>query len=171
LELPISVLRQQGAGRQLFSPLPFSLSQRTMGAHLLRMRMAILFLTVLSGACVSVRSTVLDPSYQVRPVPRDDVFVYFRGDTIPEHSQVAILAAIGGSELTTFCGLLDKLRDEAGKLGANAIITSWTISHWVDEPPPPEIGSADAIHVPSPQRPRLERAESRDTRTGVPEVC
>ena len=149
--------------------------------------MAILFLTVLSGACASVRSTVLDPSYQVRPVPGDDVIVYFEGDTIPEHSEVAILAVLGVSDLSTFSGVLDKLRDEAGKLGANAISTSWMIKNWPDdEPPPPEIGSATAIYVHSPRRPNGELwglvlpsasepkgwpSHERDTRTGMPTNC
>jgi hypothetical protein len=63
------------------------------------------------------------------------------------------------------------LRGEAGKLGANAIITDRTIGHWEGDPPPPDVGSATAVYVHSPQRLQLERAESRDTRTGVPKVC
>ncbi len=52
----------------------------------------------------------------------EDVEVYFQGDTIPEHQRVAVLSGKGNDAFTSRGQLLDKLRTEAGKLGANAII-------------------------------------------------
>ena len=86
------------------------------------MRKTILLAIILAAACVSVGKSVLDTSFQVNPVAKEDVFVYVEGDNIPEHTRVALLDAKGDTNLTDEGDLLNKLRDEAGKLGANAII-------------------------------------------------
>ncbi len=57
-----------------------------------------------------------------QPIARDDVHVYLPGDSIPEYTRIAILNAKGDSEMTNEGKMIDKLREEAGKLGANAII-------------------------------------------------
>ena len=79
-------------------------------------------LIVLIAACsgVSAGQSVLDSSFRATPIARDDVFVYAEGDSIPQHTHVALLDARG--EGTDDGSLLNKLREEAGKLGANAII-------------------------------------------------
>lgn len=79
-------------------------------------------LLVLLGGCVSVNKSVLDASFQDRPVPREEVRVFFADDEIPPHVRVAILSASGESEFTNQGQMIDKLREEAGKLGANAIV-------------------------------------------------
>lgn len=82
---------------------------------------AVLIGLALAG-CVSVGKTVLNRSYQSTPVARDDVYVYVPGDSIPEHTRIAILDAEGDADLFNNSDLLNKMREEAGKLGANAII-------------------------------------------------
>ena len=57
-------------------------------------------------------------------MPPDAVQVFFETDSIPEHTRVAILNASGSSGFTNEGQMIDKLREEAGKLGANAIILS-----------------------------------------------
>ena len=79
-------------------------------------------LPLLLGGCVSVNKSVLDHSFSQRVVPTQDVQVYFADDEIPEYTRVAILNASGDSGFTNQGQMIDKLREEAGKLGANAII-------------------------------------------------
>ena len=86
------------------------------------MRINAILAVVLVTACVSVGRSVVDTSFQMHPVERDDVFVYVGGDSIPEHTRVAMLDAKGNTDWTDEGDLLNKLREEAGKLGANAII-------------------------------------------------
>src|SRR5690554_1936345 len=83
---------------------------------------AVLATVLLATACVTVNKSVLSRSRIAYPVPRDDVQVYFAGDTVPEHERIAILTGSGDDEMTNQAQLIDKLREEAGKLGANAII-------------------------------------------------
>lgn len=81
---------------------------------------------LLLGACVSVNKSILDRSMMATPVPRDDVHVYLPGDSVPEHRRIAILNGKGDVDMTNEGQMLDKLREEAGKLGANAIILGET---------------------------------------------
>ncbi len=73
-------------------------------------------------ACVSVNKSVLAPNPTGRTFGEQDVYVYLPDDSIPEHTRVAILNAKGDSDVTDEGDMIDKLREEAGKLGANAII-------------------------------------------------
>ncbi len=77
---------------------------------------------LLVAACVSVNKSVLRPG--LPPVPVESVQVFFETDSIPEHTRVAILNAQGSSGFTNEGQMIDKLREEAAKLGANAIILS-----------------------------------------------
>ena len=79
-------------------------------------------LTLVISACVTVNKTVLDQSFVAAPVPKEDVHIYLPGDEVPEHTRIAILHAEGDVDLTDESDMIDKLREEAGKLGANAII-------------------------------------------------
>jgi hypothetical protein len=74
------------------------------------------------AACVSVNKSVLTPNPTGRTFREMEVYVYFRDDSIPEHTRVAILNARGDADTTDESDMIDKLREEAGKLGANAII-------------------------------------------------
>ena len=87
---------------------------------------AIMASAILSGGCVSVGRSVLDSSFQTNLIDRDDVLVYAEGDSVPQHVHVALLDAEGGSRASEGA-LLNKLREEAGKLGANAII--WGVTN------------------------------------------
>ena len=77
---------------------------------------------VIGTGCVSVNKSVLDATFQDRPVPTSQVRVFFADDEIPDHVRVAILNATGDSGMTNQGQMIDKMREEAGKLGANAII-------------------------------------------------
>ena len=77
---------------------------------------------LLLAGCVTVNKTVLDRSFMAAPVPKEAVHIYLPGDEVPEHTRIAILHAEGDMDMTDESDMIDKLREEAGKLGANAII-------------------------------------------------
>ncbi|MCJ7628737.1 MAG: hypothetical protein MUO50_10160 [Longimicrobiales bacterium] len=83
---------------------------------------SLLGLTLVLVACVSVNKSILERSYMSAPVPQEAVHVYLAGDEVPEHTRIAILNAQGDVDLTDEGQMIDKLREEAGKLGANAIV-------------------------------------------------
>jgi hypothetical protein len=88
--------------------------------------MRIWFLTVLvvalSSGCVMVNKSVLRDNPTGEVFAKEDVQVYFEDDTLPVHLRVAILTGKGHDEWTNEGQMVDKLREEAGKLGANAIV-------------------------------------------------
>lgn len=75
-----------------------------------------------AAACVSVNKSILAPNPTGRTFSEEQVYVYFEDDEIPEHTRLAILNAEGDVDTTDESDMIDKLREEAGKLGANAII-------------------------------------------------
>jgi hypothetical protein len=84
------------------------------------MRRFLLPLVVLAGCVTVSKSVLMDRSHS--PVARDDVYVFIAGDSIPESCQrVALLHASGAEDFTEEGDMIDKLREEAGKLGANAL--------------------------------------------------
>lgn len=72
--------------------------------------------------CVSVsKSVLMDRS--AYPVPRHEVGVILPGDSIPASCRrVALLHASGPEGFTDEGDMWDKLREESGKLGANAVL-------------------------------------------------
>lgn len=76
---------------------------------------------VFATACVSVsKSVLMDRSFA--PVPKLDVYVFLLEDEVPEDCErVALLSASGEVDWTDESQMIDKMREEAGKLGANAI--------------------------------------------------
>lgn len=74
------------------------------------------------AACVSVNKSILAPNPTGRTFEMESVYVYLEGDSVPEHTRLAILNARGDTDVTDESDMIDKLREEAGKLGANAII-------------------------------------------------
>jgi hypothetical protein len=79
---------------------------------------------LLVASCVTVSKSVLDPSFQSAPVPKEEVDVLLAsfGDEIPgDCTRVAILHASGPEDWTEEGDMIEKLRDEAGKLGANTV--------------------------------------------------
>lgn len=84
------------------------------------MKKLLLLAVVLSG-CVHVNKSVLVDRSD-RPVPKEEVQVFFDRDDMPETCQrVAYLHAAASEDFTNETKLADKLKDEAGKLGANAV--------------------------------------------------
>ena len=78
----------------------------------------------LLAACVSVNKSVLDASFQNTPVPQEKVAVLLAsvGDSLPEAcTRVAILHASGAEDWTDEADIVNKLRDETGKLGGNTV--------------------------------------------------
>ena len=68
------------------------------------MRRTALLFVVMAAACVSVGKSVLDTSFQASPIAEEDVFVYVAGDSIPEHTRVAMLDAKRNRNLSTTMG-------------------------------------------------------------------
>jgi len=87
-----------------------------------RARTAVLVLLLGMASCVRVNKSVLAPNPTGRTFDLEDVYVYFEDDDIPEHTRLAILNARGDADATDEGDMIDKLREEAGKLGANAIV-------------------------------------------------
>jgi len=76
------------------------------------------------AACVHVSKSVLSESYMGSPLPPGEVTVWLASmnDSIPSNCErVAILHASGAQDYTNEGQIFDKLREEAGKLGANAV--------------------------------------------------
>jgi hypothetical protein len=86
-----------------------------------RLATCVLAASILATACVSVsKSVLMDRSFA--PVPLQDVYVFLLDDPIPEDCErVALLSASGEVDWTDESQMIDKMREEAGKLGANAI--------------------------------------------------
>lgn len=78
-----------------------------------------LALLALAG-CVTVSESVLIRG--LPPVHPDNIVIYFADDEVPEHKRVAVLVGRGHYAATTEGKMYDKLREEAGKLGANGVI-------------------------------------------------
>jgi hypothetical protein len=84
-------------------------------------RLALLVPAALLAGCITVGKTVL-MDRSMYPIPRDDVYVYLANDTLPDGCErVALLHASGDVDWTDETDMIDKMREEAGKLGANAI--------------------------------------------------
>lgn len=76
---------------------------------------------VLAAGCVSVNTSMLDYGYMDDPYHQDDVGVFWQGDVVPDEcTRVAYLHASGTNNASE-AKILDKLREEAGHLGANAV--------------------------------------------------
>lgn len=88
----------------------------------MRKLLSVTVLAALSSGCITVSKSVMNDSYTYRPLNRDAVYVFLPGDEVCAHDRIAILAAEGDEEWTSEGAMIDKLREEAGKLGANAII-------------------------------------------------
>ena len=127
----------------------------------MRARWSVLGVALLT-ACVSVNKSILAPNPTGRRFATEDVYVYLQRDTVPDHTRIAILNARGDVDVTNEGEMIDKLREEAGKLGANAIIlgeidepgTGARIAGAVFDIPTERETQAIAIYVPSrdPQR-------------------
>ncbi len=79
----------------------------------------LICLFILCG-CTSVSKTVLIDN--LPPVSSHEVQVFFPGDEVPPHSRVAFIAGEGADYWSDRAQLLRRLRETAGKLGANGVI-------------------------------------------------
>ena len=85
------------------------------------MRLVLLLLVAFAGCVTVSKSVLMDRSFA--PLPRDQVWVFLATDTVPESCErVALLHASGDEEMTNEGQMIDKLREESGKLGANAVL-------------------------------------------------
>jgi hypothetical protein len=89
------------------------------------MRYGWLMVLGLAG-CVSVQTQLLIPANRLAPVPEDSVRVFLSVQELRdrgyEWESVALLFGSGSSMYTTDRGMVQTIRREAGKLGANGII-------------------------------------------------
>jgi hypothetical protein len=85
--------------------------------------LTIAFATSLA-ACVSTNATLLNPSPVARPpVPAEKVRIYRTAAQVTaKYEELALLNATGESNWTNESGMLESMRNKAGKLGANGII-------------------------------------------------
>jgi hypothetical protein len=95
----------------------------------------VLPVALLVAGCVTVsKSVLMDRS--MYPVPEQQVQVLLPGDSIPPACErVALLHASGDEDFTDEGDIWNKLREEAGKLGANAVLI-----HDIEDP-----GAAERI--------------------------
>lgn len=78
-------------------------------------------LVLLCAACVTVNRTVLMDRSD-RPVPVERVDVLLEDDTVPDGCErVAILGAEGSQDWTDLNEMIDRFREETGKLGGNLV--------------------------------------------------
>ena len=81
-------------------------------------------LTVLLSGCavIEISDSVNTREYQSAPIPGSDVYVYLAGDTIPEACEsVAELDVTTEDKEENLIRIIERLREEAGELGANAV--------------------------------------------------
>ena len=90
-------------------------------ARVVKVRKISCLCILLCAGCVSVNSTVLRDR-STTPYPRNQVNVALADDEIDESCErVALLHASGNEDSTDESEMLNKLREEAGKLGANLV--------------------------------------------------
>jgi len=86
---------------------------------------ALLALSMPLTACVHVSRSVLSTAREAQPVPKEQVQVYLPGDPLPSHERIAILNTRTDAGSFAESELVEKLREEAGKLGANALVLDY----------------------------------------------
>ena len=81
-----------------------------------------LILVLAASACISVNKSIL-MDRSAYPVEKADVRVFLPDDEVPESCErVALLSASGDEDWTDESQMIDKLREETGKLGGNAVL-------------------------------------------------
>ena len=115
----------------------------------MKIKCTILILMLVLIGCVSVNKTLLNPSPTDKLFIQSEVQVYFASDEIPENTRVAFLAGKGNVSFTDESDLIERFREEAGKLGANAIILEYIEDPSSLDTTPDRKARAMAIYVPS----------------------
>ena len=77
----------------------------------------------LATACVRTNTVQLGTPMNYPPVAWEEVQVFLKESDVPgQFVTIALINAEGASEYTNEKGMVDKVRKEAGKLGANGVI-------------------------------------------------
>lgn len=90
-----------------------------------RQMFVFLGLTILIGACVSTKSTYLNPGLEkYDPLPPDSVRIFMDEAELDslEYVRVALIEATGSGEFTSQTEMYDAIRKRAGKLGCNGVL-------------------------------------------------
>ena len=104
---------------------PASLSTTVVTAARARAGLAALTLTLALGACVRTQSAPLSAHAERAALPPDSVIVYATAADAPQqHEPVARLEVEGDWLLANDARLIQALRVEAGRVGANAVVLS-----------------------------------------------
>jgi hypothetical protein len=88
-------------------------------------RLSILLPLVLLMSCISTKAVLLDPtatSYDVVPPSEVRIFTEEAELESLEYIKVAMIEATGNSGWTNQSKMIEKMREKAGKMGANAIL-------------------------------------------------
>ena len=94
-----------------------------MSAHRIRAALLAALMGVLASACVAVNTTQLGAKTDRAPVPPDQVVIYRTADQVPgKYEEIALLNAAGDSFWTNEAKMHNRMKQEAGKLGANGVI-------------------------------------------------
>ncbi len=115
----------------------------------MKIKCTLLILMLVLIGCVSVNKTLLNPSPTDELFMQSEVQVYFASDEIPENTRVAFLAGKGNVSFTDESDLIERFRQEAGKLGANAIVLEYIEDPSSLDVTPDRKARAMAIYVPS----------------------
>jgi hypothetical protein len=74
-------------------------------------------------ACVSTKSTVLNPANQRAAISPQQVVIYRQADQVPgKYQEIAFLDSRGDSVWRSEAAMLNSMRNRAASLGANGII-------------------------------------------------
>jgi hypothetical protein len=83
----------------------------------------LIFALVFTTACVSTNAVLLDSNNVLPPLPPSDVIIYQTIEDIPfKYKKIAIISARGSSIYTDEAGMINAMREKAGKLGANGLV-------------------------------------------------
>jgi len=87
--------------------------------------MAVLAFSLPLTGCIHMSRSVLSSAHAANPVPKERVQVYLPGDPVPSHERIAILNTRTGAGSFAESEIVERLREEAGKLGANALLLDY----------------------------------------------
>jgi hypothetical protein len=94
-------------------------------SYLMRGMIALLVLGLILAACVSTKSTFLNPGHeQYAPLPPDSVRIFTADSELDslQYVRVAMIEATGSGEWTSQTGMYSAMRKKAAELGCNGVI-------------------------------------------------
>ena len=88
--------------------------------------MGVVGTAVLLGGCVNTNSVLFDPTARYAPVHESQVRIFLDREDVPwEHEDVALIHADADETFTNEADLLEAIREEAARLGADGVVLSW----------------------------------------------